>query len=122
MAIKTISAAETAKREIAEVLLITKEVRAKSIEDDIAKVYHPGEEGRFRGTAKIQLLAMDAATRNLDYEIPDETKKTSKDSPKINLAKLSNADLDKEAQKIGIDVSDLKRAEKIAEIKKELNK
>ena len=108
---------ESDNRNRIEVLLITKKSRAKSVDDKYARVYKPGEEGRFNGTAKIQLLAMGNATRNLNEEIPQKEKDNSNEP---NLSVMKVADLKKEAEFLGIETKGLSKGELISEIKSQL--
>lgn len=109
---KTLGADEKQKKEKAEVLLIIRKVRAKSVNDEYGKVYFPGDQETFKGTAKLQLLAMKYATRELNTPV-------ERDELKPELKKMTGAELDEFAKdKYKIDISKLRRKdEKIKAIK-----
>lgn len=105
------SAVETKKKETTELLKITKVVRAKSIDDEYGRVYQAGEEGRFKGTAKLELLARGFATRDLKAEIEGE----------VDLSKMSVAQLDEYGLTLGVDLTTYNtRSKKLNAIKKSL--
>lgn len=117
MAMTTLGVAEQRKKEAIEVLKIIKKCRAKSVDDERnARVYYPGEEGRFQGSAKLQLLAMQAATRDLDYEV-ESNEKEDREMP--DLSAMDMKELDAYASDIGLDTSKfMNKKGKISAIKK----
>lgn len=94
-------------------------IRAKGIDDEWARGYDPGEEIRISGSPKLQLLATKAATRDLSFlEVNGYGKLEKNFNPNLN--KMKNEELDVYADSLNIDVSGMKRSEKIAQIKEAL--
>lgn len=115
MAMTTLGPEENQKKEKPEVLLILTRIRAKAVNQEYAKVFYPGDQDQFAGSAKLQLLAMKAATRDLKHPVVRE----SKDKP--DLTKMNATALDKYAAKISngeLDTTKIKsRPAKIKAIK-----
>lgn len=120
------------KKNTPEVLKITKRTRAKGIDDnELARIYEPGEEIRIAGSGKLTLLAMGKATRDLDYEIPvngNGKKKSAKgkEEEKILVPKFANMKLDEldEYADLNLHINTKvfrTKPEKIAAIKAALN-
>lgn len=122
------------KKNQVELLLIVKRTRAKGEDDEnLARIYEPGEEIRIKGSGKLSLLALGKATRNLDYDISEaenSRKKPAKSKSKVEtekavatpVPKLSNMKLDEldlyADTSLGLNTKVFKtKAEKIAAIK-----
>lgn len=112
MAMKTLGPEEKQKKDKPEVLLFLTKIRSKSINDEYGKVYYPGDQETFRGSAKLQLLAMGAATRDLKTVVEH-------DENKPDLTKMNTKSLDKFAkEKYQVDISKLRtKNEKLKAIK-----
>ena len=129
------------KKNVVEVLLIIKRVRAKGEDDEgLARIYEPGEEIRIKGSGKLSLLALGKATRNLEYNLEGQknsgskrseskgTKSEVKDAPEKekvippNLNAMKIAELDEYAEvSLNINTKSFKtKPEKIAAIKSAL--
>jgi len=119
------------KKNQVEVLKIIKRTRAKGVDDELARIYEPGEEIRISGSGKLSILALKYATRNLNADIESPVKRTSNKSvkekeeslipgkaiPKLSDMKLN--ELDEYADiSLGLDIKKFRtKPEKIAAIK-----
>lgn len=112
------------KKNKVETLLIIDRTRAKGVDDDIARIYEPGEEIRIAGSAKLYLVAKNKATYDLefDYDGYQEKKRRNNKSAKaedsFNISPVTKPeDLKKSETKSRIKTPSKITAPKLAKMK-----
>ena len=117
--ITTLTQKDRERKSATEELLILKLTRAKGEQDLKARVYEPGEHIRISGEGKLQILAMQNATRDLGAD-PGDIEGTAfidTKSKKIDVNKLDVKKLQAYAKDLGIETKGLTKNTIIKKIK-----